>query len=344
MRLLVEAANTALGVEDGRIVSPLGHFDVVLRVRDGELHPGLINSHDHLHRNHYGRLGFPPYRNAYEWGDDIHVRCADAIACGRAKSRSDALRYGAEKNLRSGVTTVVHHDPWEPQFEDHFPIRVLRVRNAHTLRSVGNADTSIDSNAPFMIHLAEGTDDSSADEVRALDRRQLVNRNLLAVHVVGADAAGVSVLRSAGAGVIWCPTSNAFMLGRTTPAALLAPGIDVMLGSDSLLSGAGTLLDEIRAARELGLLSDERLMDSVGPIAARRFGIDAPSLADDTRADFVIFRKPVLDALPVDVALVVANGHLRVLDPTLIDALGKWECTGTVSEMGGVARWMSLLA
>ena len=38
--------------------------------------------------------------------------------------------------------------------------------------------------------------------------------------------------------------------------SLLAPGVDVLLGSDSLLTGAGTLLDELRCARELGALSD----------------------------------------------------------------------------------------
>ncbi|HEY7898024.1 MAG TPA: amidohydrolase family protein [Gemmatimonadaceae bacterium] len=342
MRFLVEAANTVLGVEDGRIVSPFGHFDVVLRVSDGELRPGLINAHDHLHRNHYGRLGFPPYRNAYEWGDDIHARCADTIAAGRAHPRAAALRRGAEKNLRAGVTTVAHHDPWERDFEDAFPVRVLRIRCAHALRSLDDSGLPADSGGPFMIHLAEGVDDSSAAEVCELDRRGLVNRNLLAVHVVGADRNGISRLRAAGAGVIWCPSSNFFMFGRTTPPDLLASGIDVLIGSDSLLSGAGTLLDELRVARELGLLADDRLIDSVGAVAARRFGIDPPSLNDGARADFAVFRKPILEATAADVALVVAGGRLRVLDPELVSALGKWASAGTISEMAGVHRWTAL--
>ena len=79
MRLLVEATNGALGVEGDRIVPPTGRFDIVIGV-DGELRPGLINAHEHLHRNHYGRLGDPPYRNAYEWGEDIHATHAEAIA------------------------------------------------------------------------------------------------------------------------------------------------------------------------------------------------------------------------------------------------------------------------
>jgi cytosine/adenosine deaminase-related metal-dependent hydrolase len=342
VRFLVEAANAALGVEDGRIVSPLGHFDVTLRVTDGDLHPGLINAHDHLHRNHYGRLGFPPYRNAYEWGDDIHARCTDIIARGRAVARADALLYGAEKNLRAGVTTVVHHDPWQVEFEDHFPMRVLRVPCTHSIRSLRESESVVDVATPFMLHLAEGTDAAAAAEVYELDRRGYVRRNLIAVHVVGADAGGIDLLRSAGVGVIWCPTSNLFMFSRTAPAALIAHGVDVMLGSDSLLSGCGTLLDELRVARDLHMLSDERLVESVGAVAARRLGIDCPSLDYGARADFAIFRRPILEASANDVALVVAGGRVRVLDPELVSALGSWATAGSVAEMGGVARWISM--
>jgi cytosine/adenosine deaminase-related metal-dependent hydrolase len=343
VRLLVEAANMAVGVEHGMIIPPTGRFDIVVRVKDGELRPGLINAHDHLHRNHYGRLGLPPYRNAYEWGADIHARYPEAIAFGRTQSRESMLRHGAEKNLRAGVTTVVHHDPWEQQFDEGFPLRVLRVAHAHALKSHPPLDPlSFAPDEPFMIHLAEGTDESSAQEIRDLDRLGFLTGRLLAVHVVGADACGIDALRSVGACVVWCPTSNIFLFESTAPAELLAPGMDVLLGSDSMLTGAGTLLDEIQAARERGLLSDDRLHDAVGMLAARRLGVEQPSLEHGSRADFAVFRKPVLDALPVDVALVVANGRLRVLEPDLVPALGKWQSAGASSEMNGVVRWLDL--
>ncbi|MBV9774048.1 MAG: hypothetical protein JO040_08870, partial [Gemmatimonadetes bacterium] len=133
MRFLVEAANAAVGVEDGLVVAPEGSFDHVLSVRGGELRPGLVNAHDHLHRNHYGRLGDPPYPNAYAWGLDIHERHALEIARGKLLTRRRALLRGAWKNLVAGVTTVAHHDPWEPDFDDGFPLRVARVRCAHSL-------------------------------------------------------------------------------------------------------------------------------------------------------------------------------------------------------------------
>ena len=134
MRLLIRTQDSALGVEAGRIVPPSGRFDVTIRVRDGNLLPGLVNAHDHLHRNHYGRLGHPPYQDAYEWGQDIHHRFAEAIAHGRTMPRREALLRGAWKNLRAGVTTVVHHDAWENDFDHDFPLRVARIDTADSLR------------------------------------------------------------------------------------------------------------------------------------------------------------------------------------------------------------------
>ena len=340
MRLLIRARDTALGVKDGLIVPPRGRFDVTLCVPDGTAYPGLINAHDHLHRNHYGRLGHPPYEDAYEWGRDIHHRCAETIARGRAMPRREALLRGAWKNLRAGVTTVVHHDTWEGAFDADFPLRVVRVRSAHSLGFELELP-AVPSGEPFAIHLAEGINVAAAEEVRALDARGLLTRNLLAVHAVGVDARGIQRLRSVGAAVVWCPTSNRFLFGRTAPAELLAPGIDVLLGSDSLLTADGSLLRELYVARRLGLLSRERLCDAVGITAARRLGVDPPSLEVGARADVVVLRRPLLDALEPDVAVVVAGGALRVVDPVLLSALGSFADAGRLETVGGETRWIS---
>lgn len=315
MRLLVEAANAAVVVEDGRIVEDDGRIDAVIHVPEGELRPGLINAHDHLHRNHYGRLGDPPYASAYAWGRDIHARHAQEIERGRALPRRAALLHGAWKNLQAGVTTVVHHDRWEAAFEADFPIRVARLRNAHSL----GFEAMLPPPRPgaFAIHLAEGIDADAAEEVRELERRGLLTRDLLAVHAVGVDADGIARIRRAGAGVVWCPSSNLYLFGRTAPEALFAPGIDVLLGSDSLLTGTGNLLDEIQVARSLCLISDERLEAAVGAVAARRLGLPLPSLDPGSPADLIVLRKPLLEARAADVAMVMVGGAVRTLDQRL---------------------------
>lgn len=320
MRILVEARNGAVGVEAGIVVPPVGWFDVVLRIPDGDMRPGLINAHDHLHRNHYGRLGTPPYSNAYDWGRDIHREHAERIAAGRDMERKKALLIGAWRNLQAGVTTVVHHDPWEPAFESGFPIRVARLATAHSLGFDPSFPVPPEGQT-FSIHLAEGIDALSADEVRELDQRGLLTPSLLAVHLCGADDDGVARVRRSGAAVVWCPTSNAFLFGRDVPRELLAPGVDVLLGSDSLLTGAGSLLDELRYARALHLISDDRLERAVGDVAARRLGLEPPSLEVGARADIIVLRRPLLEACDADVALVICGGELRVLDAALAPAL-----------------------
>ena len=335
MRLLIEAANTTIAVEDGIIAEPSGSFDHVVRAPHGEVRPGLINAHDHLHRNHYGRLGAPPYANAYDWARDIQDRNRAEIARGRGWPRRDALLFGAWKNLIAGVTRVCHHDPWEPDFESGFPLKVIRLPSADSL----GMTTSLPSRpeGPFAMHVAEGIDAGAAEEIRDLDRRGFLTADFLAVHAAGPDEAGVKTLRRSGCAVIWCPSSNNFLFGRTAPRALLADGTDVLLGTDSLLTADGSMLEELRIARRD--MSDARILDAVGPLAARRLGITPPSLEAGTRADLVVSDRPILESRLEDILLVMADGVVRVLEPTLaarIDPVG-----GQSFEAFGARRWIN---
>lgn len=340
MRLLIAARNRAVAVEGGRIVAPEDAFDVVLEFPDADVRPGLINAHDHLHRNHYGRLGAPPYGSAYAWAEDIQVRHRSLIAERGQKPRRDALLAGAWKNLFAGVTSVMHHDPWEPDFELDFPLRVLRVRNADSLgMAPALGDIEGERGTPFCLHVAEGVDARAAGEVRALDALGLLTPDLIAVHGVGIEGEGIERFRAAGAALTWCPSSNLFLFGRTAPERLLREGLDVLLGSDSLLTGAGDLLDELRCARRLGLLSDERLKDAVGALAARRLGVAAPSLDPGAAADLVVLSKPLLEARAEDVVLVLVGGVPRVARPDIVPRLGSLAAQGEETKVGAVVRW-----
>jgi cytosine/adenosine deaminase-related metal-dependent hydrolase len=325
LRYALRTADGALiGVADGRIASD-GRYDVQVALGPGELRPGLINAHDHLHRNHFPRLGAPPYPDSYAWGDDLHARWAEEVARGRALDRRDALLFGALKNLIAGATTVVHHDRREQVFDEDFPVRVPRIRVAHSLGTEPElvaAGGSGDRAMPLCVHLAEGTTAAAAAEVRRLDDVGLIDPDLVAVHCVGVDADGIDRLRRGGAAMTWCPTSNDFLFGRTAPRELLASGIDVLLGSDSLLTGAGTILDELRAARSRGILTDDALVAAVGRTAARRLRLPAPSLALGAPADLVHLRRPLLDATPDDLALVIVGGVPRVGDEGLFEHAG----------------------
>jgi cytosine/adenosine deaminase-related metal-dependent hydrolase len=340
MRMLVNARNRAVAIEGERIVAAEGRFDIVLDCPDAEVRPGLINAHDHLHRNHYGRLGRPGYRNAYQWAHDIQTRYRRRIAHGRGRPRREALLAGAWKNLFAGVTSVVHHDAWEDAFDRDFPIRVVPLASVDSLGMTPDLD-GVGEGERFGLHLAEGVDEAAADEVRTIAAKGLLTRDLIAVHGVGMDPDGVTRFRASGAALVWCPSSNLFLFGRTAPAALLDDGIDVLLGSDSLLTGAGDLLDELAFARAIGGLSDARLEGAVGAVAAVRLGLDAPALDPGGRADLVLLRRPLVEARATDVLLVVANGAVRVACPDLAPRLGIHADHGTEMTIGTVVRWTS---
>ena len=338
MRLLLADDHRRVAIEDGAIVASDGGFDATLDCRGAIVRPGLINAHDHLHRNHYGRLGFPPYANAYRWANDIQHSCAGAIALGRLWSRRAALHEGAWKNLFAGVTTVVHHDPWEGDFDADFPIRVASIASADSLGMTGLPDGFGDS--LFCLHVAEGVDQPAAEEVRALYRAGLLRSNLIGVHGVGADADGIARWRAAGAALCWCPSSNLFLFGRTASADLLAGGVDVLLGSDSLLTGAGDLLDELCVARRLALLADDRLAAAVGATAARRLGLPAPDLAPGNAADLVVLSRPLGEARAADVQLVMVGGQPRVASADLAAILVPLFPGGRSVRRGALRRWV----
>ena len=300
------------------IAEPGASARFTLGLGAGELLPGLINAHDHLYLNHYPRLGTPPYDNAYQWGNDLHARFGGEIRRLAAFPRHDALLFGALKNLLGGVTSVVQHDPWDHDLTN-FPVRVVRVRVAHSLgferdftRALAGDDHTRDR--PWSMHLAEGIGAEAAEEVRTAHRRKLLGASFLAVHVVGVDADGIAMLAGSGTAVVWCPTSNRFLFDRTAPPEMFAAGIDVLLGTDALLTSDGTMLAELREARRLGYLDAERLRSAGGRTAARRLGLPDPSLEPGQPADLVCLRRPLFDARPADVALVVVGGLPRLAD------------------------------
>ena len=299
-------------MDAGRIAPARDRASMSLDVH-GQLRPGLINAHDHLHRNHYPRLGSPPYADAYAWGRDIHEREAETIARARAVPRRDALLLGALKNLISGVTTVVHHDPWEPDFDHGFPINVAPVRCVHSLGIEPSraADPPGDPEQALCIHLAEGVTREMAAEVEEADRLGLLDERLIAVHAVGVEPEGINLLARRNVAVAWCPTSNRYLFGRTAPRELLER-VDLLLGSDSLLTGAGTLLNELQEARASQLVDDRRLAAAVGEVAAVRLHLPPPGLGEGARADVIVSAKPILEATWEDVKLVIVAGVPRV--------------------------------
>ncbi len=220
--------------------------------------PGLVNSHDHLEFNLFPRLGHGPYPNFEKWADDIFHPDSSPVREHLSIPKPVRLWWGGLKNLLSGVTTVCHHNAYERNFVTNgFPVRVVRRYGwTHSLRfgkHIREAFLSTPPGAPFIIHLAEGSDRQSGDEIFQLDRLGVLDARTVIVHGVGLTARGRELLRRRGAALVWCPTSNRFILGATLDPACISRSDRASLGSDSALTAEGDLLDEIRAAHREGM-------------------------------------------------------------------------------------------
>jgi cytosine/adenosine deaminase-related metal-dependent hydrolase/ubiquinone/menaquinone biosynthesis C-methylase UbiE len=224
--------------------------------------PGLINAHDHLEFGLFPNLGSGPYQNSVEWAKEIHHSHASLIARNRKVPKAVRLWWGALRNLLCGVTTVCHHNPLSREMLSvDFPIRVLsRFGWAHSLEMDPNLIHNFDHtppNLPFVLHAAEGIDAKSAQEIFDLDRMQVLGDRTVLVHGLALNPKAVALLNRRRSALVICPTSNQFLFHCAPSSTLIKSLNTVVLGSDSPLTSAGDLLDEINfACKEIGLTPD----------------------------------------------------------------------------------------
>jgi cytosine/adenosine deaminase-related metal-dependent hydrolase len=166
---------------------------------------------------------------------------------------------------------------------------------------------------PFLVHCAEGADATARRELQHLDELGALDHRTAIVHGVGITAAGLALMRRRRASLIWCPTSNLAMLGRTVSRPVLRSGIPMALATDSALSAPVDLLDELRVARKF--LPPARLYEMVtsGPERILRL----PRSRGDWIAVRTEARTPAEALFEGAVALVVVAGRIRLISPDL---------------------------
>jgi hypothetical protein len=172
---------------------------------------------------------------------------------------------------------------------------------------------------PFLVHCAEGVDAAARREVQALDACGALDERTAIVHGVGIAPAGLALMRRRRASLVWCPTSNLTMLGRTVSRAVLRSGIPMALATDCALSAPVDLLDELAVARKY--LPATRLYEMVtsGPARILRLARSQPS--GDWIAVRSEARTPVQALFDGAIALVVVAGRIRLISPDLAGQL-----------------------
>jgi cytosine/adenosine deaminase-related metal-dependent hydrolase len=301
--------------------------DLVVDLQGDRLLPGLINAHDHLQLNGFTRLKYRDrYRNVREWIADVetHVRTDWLLQSSGSVSREHRLLLGGMKNLLSGVTTVAHHDRlYESLLDADYPTRVVSDYGwSHSLSvdgddSVRRSYRRTPAESPWIIHAAEGLDDEASMEFERLDTLGCLGANTLLVHGVALDHTQRARLVAAGSGLIWCPSSNLHLFGKTAEVAGLIAQGRVALGSDSRLSGEADLFGELRVAHAVCGLDESTLEALVTVESARllRLG-DRGVLRAGAVADLLVLppRLPLSGATRADVRLVMVGGVMHYGD------------------------------
>lgn len=314
-----------LYLHGGRVVATRTRHAQTLTLA-GLVVAGSINAHDHLELNHYPRTKFAPrYDNAHQWGEAVNAQLDhEPYQTLRQYPYWDKIFVGALKNLLAGATTVIQHGRADPTlFRRTLPVRVFRPYAwAHTLHftphvEIQKAYRAAKERVPFFIHLAEGTDDIARAEYATLKRLGCVGANTVLIHAVGMSANDRADALAHGCRVVWCPSSNAFLLGATLTTQDW--GEALTLGSDSLLTAEGDFLDEVACARK----HDPRTLPQWAAHNARAFGLrDMGHLDVGARADFAVWAgDPAHTPHRRELALVVKDSVPLIGDPALMDVL-----------------------
>ncbi len=307
----------------GTIIDSLGDApdrrDVVIDLDGSVVLPGLINAHDHLELNSFGRLKWRDrYCNVSEWIADFQPRFAadPSLTAARPETLDDRLWVGAFKNLLAGVTTVCHHNPLHTTLKRRYPVRVVRNYGfSHSLDIDGDevaaSHRRTPANWPWIVHAAEGTDARAAAEIDALTSLGCVTPNTVIVHGVALTPDSADKLLSRGGALVWCPTSNAFLFGRTADVRQFDDAGRLAIGSDSRLSGEGDLLDEIRAAHATRQLTADSLFHAATDGGARVLRLaECGTLMPGCRADLCVLRRN--HAEPLDTLVTARRGDVRM--------------------------------
>lgn len=322
-------------VKNGRIVAGKPNHALEVDLAGYTLFPGRMNAHDHLELNHYPRTKFREvYDNAHQWGEDVNARLDDEpFKTLRRYPIWDRVFIGGLKNLLCGATTVAHHGPkYREMYRRDFPVRVLKDYGwAHSLHfntedEIVRSYRNTPKNHPWFIHLAEGTDEVAAVEYQRLKALGCVGANTVIVHGVGMTADDIADAAKIVRGLVWCPTTNAYLLGKT--ATIDQWGSKVVLGSDSRLTAEGDFSQEVQFGLQNSNTSVDQMLNMTTMTAAQWMGMsDAGHLNVSARADCVVNHSldrgnPLLilrDGLPQigDPALMAKFPHIQTVACTL---------------------------
>ena len=277
--LLVRGGKIAAILPGCDIPAGMGQLARKVDLRGQLILPGLVNAHDHLQFGDFPRLGRGPYPSWREWAADIYQPREMPLRGLLEVPKEERLWAGIRRNVLAGVTTVCHHDASHSLLaRTDIPLTVHAAFGwAHSpddAEWIARYERTPET-WPFIMHCAEGLDSLSRREIAKIGSAGKLNDRMVLVHAVGATTQDWRDMQAAGTWVVWCPTSNLHILGRTLAHEVLLSYPYIALGSDSPISATGDLLDELQGARNLLDIPAELLYSMVTTRASQLLRLSA---------------------------------------------------------------------
>jgi cytosine/adenosine deaminase-related metal-dependent hydrolase len=281
--------------------------------------PGFINSHDHLDFNCYPKLGNPIYPSYRKWGPDIHHHNEAEIIAVKKIPQQLRTNWGLYKNLLNGFTTVLHHG--DPLNTDSSLVNVMQDQcSLHSTAFERNWKWKINSAGAekfIVMHIGEGTDAESHNEINLVARWNLLRRNIVVVHGVAMKPEQAKHF----AGLVWCPSSNYFLLGQTAAINELKSLVPIVFGMDSTLTSDWDAAVHFREALQNNSVSKSELLEMLTIAPARLWRLkDRGVIRENAFADLIVLKN--IDPDPFDSAnyqMILVNGKIQVMSASIGD-------------------------
>jgi len=288
--------------------------------------PGLINSHDHLEFNLFSKLGNKIYNDYVEWGNDIHENNKEQIEKIKRIPYELRFKWGLYKNLICGVTTVAHHGNGKIFNFKNLPEVVSHYNYLHSIRLEKKWRLKLNllfNGKPFVIHIGEGTNHESFEEINDLLKWNIFTKKIIGVHGTAADKKQIGRVEA----LVWCPDSNIFLYYKTADIPSLKKHTIILFGTDSTLSADWNLWNHLRFARKMDYLDDKELYNAITVNASTAWGMNSiGSIEQNKAADIVVCKnkfKNEWDSFyntnPEDILLIVKNGEVVFIDSELVE-------------------------
>ncbi len=342
--------HASLGIQDGKILylshKPKGLPEAINVDISGLLvFPGLINCHDHLLGTYFPRVGDrKPYLNWLMWDNDL--KSSPHYAERQQVESSDLYMLGGYRHLISGVTSVQDHIPHfvQDMFKKLVPIRIIdQFSMAHSVGSFAlpwgegievEYQRAKEEGIPFVTHCSEGFDQETLRSVSVLENKKALSEHTVLIHGIGFSDSDIENLAKYGVNVVWCPVSNLYMFDVTAPVKkLLEANVNVVLGTDSPMSGSINIFEEMYIAKNYYRetysehLSSKLLVEMLTTRASKAMFL--PKLGfikEDNFADLLIIDGETdapYDSLTSmgfsDIMLVTIGGRPKYADASFID-------------------------